>query len=219
MKKGQDAIYYITGENLETVKQSPQLEGFRSRGIEVLLMCDPVDEFWLPAVANFEEKEFKSVTRSGTDLDDIKVDDNKKDAKGKKKKNKKTSPGMDKLIASLKISLGEAVKDVTISERLTDSPVCLVSSGEDMDIHLERMLKQHNQLSQTTPRILEINAEHPLIAKMAAIANSAKATSKEINDAAFLLLDQARLVEGEALPDPSEFARRLSTMMERGMDK
>ena len=125
---------------------------------------------------------------------------------------------MDKLIASLKISLGEAVKDVTISDRLTDSPVCLVSSSEDMDIHLERMLKQHNQLSQTTPRILEINAEHPLIAKMATIASGDKASSNEMNDAAFLLLDQARLVEGEPLVDPSEFSRRLSTMMERGLD-
>jgi molecular chaperone HtpG len=90
MGKGQDAIYYITGENLETVKQSPQLEGFRSRGVEVLLMCDPVDEFWLPAVANFEEKEFKSVTRSGTDLDDIKVDDNKKRRERQKKEKQKT---------------------------------------------------------------------------------------------------------------------------------
>jgi molecular chaperone HtpG len=218
MKKGQDAIYYITGENLDMVRQSPQLEGFRSRGVEVLLMCDPVDEFWLPAVANFEEKQFKSVTRSGTDLDNIKADDSKKGKKGKDKKSTKPIPGMDKLVAALKVSLGEAVKDVTISDRLTNSPVCLVSSEDDMDIHLERMLKQHNQLNETTPRILEINAEHPLIAKMATIVKGDKESSTEMDDAAFLLLDQARLVEGEALPDPSEFARRLSTMMERGMD-
>jgi molecular chaperone HtpG len=87
-----------------------------------------------------------------------------------------------------------------------------------MDIHLERMLKQHKQLGETTPRILEINAAHPLIAKMANMAKSDKANSDEMNDAAFLLLDQARLVEGEALPDPSEFTRRLSAMMERGID-
>ncbi len=100
---------------------------------------------------------------------------------------------MDKLIAALKISLGEAVKDVSLSDRLTDSPVCLVSSGDDMDIHLERMLKQHNQLGETTPRILEINAEHSLITKMANMAKGDKASSDEMNDAAFLLLDQARL--------------------------
>tara|TARA_B100000674_G_scaffold498526_1_gene537399 strand:+ start:1649 stop:3535 length:1887 start_codon:yes stop_codon:yes gene_type:complete len=217
MKTGQDAIYYITGENLDMVKQSPQLEGFRSRGIEVLLMCDPVDEFWLPAVDNFEGRQFKSVTRSSTDLENIKDDDGKKKKGSKKKTNTKLAPGMDQLIATLKITLGDAVKDVTISDRLTDSPVCLVSSGEDMDIHLERMLKQHNQLTETTPRILEINAEHPLIAKMAKINNSQKTNNVEMNDAAFLLLDQARLVEGETLPDPSEFARRMSALMERGI--
>ena len=219
MKEGQESIYYITGESLDMVRQSPQLEGFRSRGVEVLLMCDPVDEFWLPAVANFEEKKFKSVTRGGTDLDDIKADHDKKNAKGKKKKSTKSIPGMDKLVTALKTSLGTAVKDVKVSDRLTDSPVCLVSSGEDMDIHLERMLKQHNQLSETTPRILEINAEHSLITKMATMIKSDKASNNEMDDAAFLLLDQARLVEGETLPDPSEFARRLSTMMERGMEQ
>jgi molecular chaperone HtpG len=219
MKEGQESIYYITGESLDMVRQSPQLEGFRSRGVEVLLMCDPVDEFWLPAVANFEEKQFKSVTRGGTDLDDIKADHDKKNAKGKKKKSTKSIPGMDKLVTALKTSLGTAVKDVKVSDRLTDSPVCLVSSGEDMDIHLERMLKQHNQLSETTPRILEINAEHSLITKMATMIKSDKASNNEMDDAAFLLLDQARLVEGETLPDPSEFARRLSTMMERGMEQ
>ena len=218
LKKGQDAIYYISGESLDMMRQSPQLEGFRSRGVEVLLMSDAIDEFWLPAVGTFEEKEFKSVTRSGTDLDAIKADGDKKDAKDKKKKDKKPAPGMDELIAALKISLGGAVKDVSISDRLTDSPVCLVSGEDDMDIHLERMLKAHKQVDETTPRILEINATHSLIAKMAGMAKGDKASSDEMKDAAFLLLDQARLVEGEALPDPSEFARRLSAMMERGMD-
>ncbi len=216
MKEGQEAIYYITGETPEMVRQSPQLEGFKSRGVEVLLMTDPVDEFWLPAVGTYEEKEFKSVTRGGVDLDGIK-DEDKKDAKDEKKKDKKQAPGIDELVAALKISLGEAVKDVTVSDRLTDSPVCLVSGEGDMDIHLERMLKQHKQMGQSTPRILEINADHPLIGKMATMAKEGKGTGDEMNDAAFLLLDQARLVEGEALPDPAEFARRLSAMMERGI--
>jgi molecular chaperone HtpG len=218
MKEGQDAIYYITGENLEMVRQSPQLEGFRSRGVEVLLMTDPVDEFWLPAVGSFEDKPFKSVTRGGADLDNIKEDkDDDKDGKDKKKKDKKQAAGIDELIASLKISLGDAVKDVAVSERLTDSPVCLVSGEGDMDIQLERMLKQHKQLNQSTPRILEINADHALIVKLAGLAKGGKGSSDELNDAAFLLLDQARLLEGEALPDTAEFARRLSSMMERGL--
>ena len=217
MKEGQNAIYYITGENVDMVRQSPQLEGFRARGIEVLLMTDPVDEFWLPAVGSFEEKEFKSVTRGDVDLDNIKGDNDKKDAGEKKKKDKKKAAGMDELIAALKISLGDAVKDVAVSERLTNSPVCLVSGEGDMDIHLERMLKQHRKMDAATPRILEINADHPLIGKMAAMAKDGKGTGDEMKDAAFLLLDQARLVEGETLPDPSEFARRLSAMMERGI--
>ena len=216
MKEGQDAIYYITGENPDMVRQSPQLEGFKSRDIEVLLMTDPVDEFWLPAVGKFEDKEFKSVTRGGVDLDKIQSDD-KKGSKAKDKKDKKSEPGMDDLIAALKVSLGGAVKDVTLSERLTDSPVCLVSGEGDMDIHLERMLKQHRQLDSATPRIMEINADHALIKKMAKMAKDGKGASDDMADAAFLLLDQARLVEGDPLPDPVEFARRLSAMMEKGM--
>lgn len=217
MKEGQDAIYYITGENIDMVAQSPQLEGFRARGVEVLLMTDPVDEFWLPAVGDFDGKPFKSVTRGGADLDNIKdAKEDKKDAKDKKK-DKKQAPGMDELVASLKISLGDAVKDVAVSERLTDSPVCLVSGEGDMDIQLERMLKQHKQLGQSTPRILEINGDHALIGKLAAMAKDGKGSSDELKDAAFLLLDQARLLEGESLPDAAAFARRLSSMMQRGL--
>lgn len=214
MKEGQDAIYYITGENIDMVRQSPQLEGFKARGVEVLLMTDPVDEFWLPAVGTFEDKPFKSVTRGGADLDNIKDD---KKSGDKKKTDKKQAPGMDELVVSLKISLGDAVKDVAISERLTDSPVCLVSGEGDMDIQLERMLKAHKQMGESTPRILEINAGHALISKLAAMARDGKGSSDEIKDAAFLLLDQARLLEGETLPDPAQFARRLSSMMERGL--
>ena len=123
---------------------------------------------------------------------------------------------MDELIAALKIALGEAVKDVTVSERLTDSPVCLVSGEGDMDIHLERMLKQHKQLDTATARIMEINPTHKLITKLAKTVKGGKGGADTITDSAFLLLDQARIVEGEAIPDPAEFARRLSSMMEKG---
>ncbi len=212
MKEGQEDIFYITGDSPETVAMSPQLEGFKSRGIEVLLMTDPVDEFWLPAVGTYQDKPFKSVTRGDADLDKIKSDDGKKD----KKKNKKPTAGLDDLIAALKVALGEAVKDITVSERLTDSPVCLVSGEGDMDIHLERMLKQHKQLDTATARIMEINPDHSLIGKLAAAAKDGKGGSDLMTDAAFLLLDQARILEGEPLPDPAEFARRLSLVMEQG---
>ncbi|MHA1597846.1 MAG: molecular chaperone HtpG, partial [Alphaproteobacteria bacterium] len=144
MKDGQDAIYYITGENADQVRMSPQLEGFKARGIEVLLMCDPIDEFWLPAVGAYQEKPFKSVTRGDADLDKVEPDAGDKDEK--KKPKKKKAAKMDDLIVALKVALGDAVKDVQVSERLTDSPVCLISGDGDMDIHLERMLRQHKQL-------------------------------------------------------------------------
>ncbi len=213
MKDGQEDIYYITGETPELAAQSPQLEGFRARGVEVLLMTDPVDEFWLPAIGSYQEKPFKSVTRGGADLDKIKAEDGDKD---KKKDDQKPAAGLDELIAALKIALGDAVKDVTVSERLTDSPVCLVSGEGDMDIHLERMLKQHRQMDTATARIMEINPDHALIAKLAATVKKGKGGADLITDAAFLLLDQARIVEGEAVPDPAEFARRMSSVMEKG---
>jgi len=213
MKEGQEDIFYITGESLETVAHSPQLEGFRARGIEVLLMTDPVDEFWLPAINSYQDKPFKSVTRGGADLDKIKGED---DA-AEKKKDQEPTAEINDLIAALKISLGDTVKDVAVSERLTDSPVCLVSGEGDMDIHLERMLKQHKQLDTATARIMEINADHPLIQKMAGAVKAGKSGSDLIDDAAFLLLDQARILEGEAIPSPVEFARRLSSMMEKGI--
>jgi len=219
MKDGQDAIYYITGENLEQVKQSPQLEGFRARGVEVLLMTDPVDEFWLPSVGQFQEKPFKSVTQGGADLSKIQGDGKEGEQNDKKAADddKKAVAGVDELVAALKLSLGEAVKDVHTSERLTDSPVCLVSGEGDMDIHMERMLKAHKRLDSATPRILEINPKHKLIEKLATLAKDGKGTDETMKDAAFLLLDQARIVEGEAVPDPSEFARRMSVMMEKGL--
>ena len=212
MKEGQEDIFYITGESIETVAHSPQLEGFRARGIEVLLMTDPVDEFWLPAINSYQEKPFKSVTKGGADLDKIKGADD-----ADKKKDAEPTAEINDLIAALKISLGDAVKDVAVSERLTDSPVCLVSGEGDMDIHLERMLKQHKQLDTATARIMEINAEHPLILKMSSAVKAGKSGSDLINDAAFLLLDQARILEGETIPSPVEFARRLSSMMEKGI--
>ncbi|MBT3238801.1 MAG: molecular chaperone HtpG [Rhodospirillaceae bacterium] len=214
-KEGQDAIYYITGENPEQVRQSPQLEGFKSRGIEVLLMCDPIDEFWLPGVGSYQDIPFKSVTRGDVDLDNVADDGDAKD-KTDKPKNKDRAD-MDDLIVACKVALGDAVKDVQVSDRLTDSPVCLISGDGDMDIHLERMLRQHKQLDAGSARILEINPDHPLIAKLAVAASDGKGTDDIMTDAAFLLLDQARILEGEAVSDPAAFAKRMSTVMERGL--
>jgi molecular chaperone HtpG len=212
MKPGQDAIYTIAGEDLETLKKSPQLEGFRARGIEVLLLTDPVDEFWMPALGEYQKKEFKSVTRGAADLDKIAPEDKKADAADEKQEGDIAS-----LVALLKLSLGEAVKDVRSSKRLTDSAVCLVADERDMDMHLERLLRQHKQLNAgDSKRILEINPKHPLIARLVDLAGKDGATDA-LGDFAWLLLDQARILEGETLPDPAAFAKRLSSVLARGL--
>jgi molecular chaperone HtpG len=212
MKPGQDAIYTITGDTLDLLKKSPQLEGFRARGVEVLLLTDPIDEFWVSAVGTYNEKPFKSATRGGADLDKINSADDAKAATDQREPPAKLAS----LIAIFKLALGDAVKDVRSSERLTDSAVCLVAGEGDIDMHLERLLKQHRQLDSAAKRILELNPRHRLIERLAASVGDTGA-SEQLSEFAWLLLDQARIVEGEQLPDPPAFARRLAALLERGL--
>jgi len=212
MKPGQEAIYTITGDTLDLLKKSPQLEGFRARGVEVLLLTDPIDEFWVSSVGTYKEKPFKSATRGGADLDKINSADDTKAAAEQREPPAKLAS----LIAIFKLALGDAVKDVRSSERLTDSAVCLVAEEGDIDMHLERLLKQHRQLDSAAKRILEVNPRHRLIERLAASVGDTGA-SEQLSEFAWLLLDQARIVEGEQLPDPPAFARRLAALLERGL--
>ncbi|MBF87403.1 MAG: molecular chaperone HtpG [Pelagibacterales bacterium] len=212
MKKGQDKIYYISGEDVEKLSQSPHLEGFKAKGIEVLFMTDPVDEFWLPSVGKYSEKDFQSITKGGADLDKIKT--GKKDTKEKDKKNNKS---IDKLVASIKVALGDEVKEVKSSERLTDSAVCLVAGEGDMDMHLEKLLKQHQQIDKTSQKVLEINPSHPLINDLLKILDNEKEKNLFFDDASWLLLDQAKIMEGQPVSDPNKFARRMNALMQRGI--
>ena len=212
MKKGQDKIYYISGEDVEKLSQSPHLEGFKAKGIEVLFMTDPVDEFWLPSVGKYSEKDFQSITKGGADLDKIKT--GKKDTKEKDKKNNKS---IDKLVASIKVALGDEVKEVKASERLTDSAVCLVAGEGDMDMHLEKLLKQHQQIDKTSQKVLEINPSHPLISDLLKILDNEKEKNLFFDDASWLLLDQAKIMEGQPVSDPNKFARRMNALMQRGI--
>jgi len=217
MKPGQEHIYYITGEDAEALRSSPQIEGFKARGVEVLTLSDSVDEFWLPAVAKYKDKSFKSVTRAGTDLSGIEAEG--EEGKPGKKAKEKTAPPpaeIETLIALLKLSLKDAVSDVRVSERLTDSAVCLVAGDSGLDMNLERLLKQHGQIDAVSARILELNPGHPLIAKLAKLAGEEGAADR-LEDAAHLLLDQARILEGEPLPEPAAFARRMARVMEGGL--
>jgi molecular chaperone HtpG len=210
MKPGQKHIYTITGDSFEAAKRSPQLEGFRAKGVEVLLMTDPVDEFWMSMVHKFKEIEFKSVTRGGADLEAIDggASDDKKD--------KEPPANTSNLIALLKLTLGDAVKDVRSSVRLTDSAVCLVADEGDMDIHLQRLLRQHNKGEEAAKRILEINPSHALIRSLNAKIGADGGTDA-LEDAAWLLLDQARIVEGESPTDPVAFAARLAKSLQRSL--
>jgi len=216
MKDGQDAIYYISASDAEQAAKSPQLEGFRAKGIEVLFMTDPVDEFWMPAVGQFEEKPFKSATRGGVDLSKVKGADDEAEKDGDDAAKDDAPAGIEVLTAAFKLALGERVKDVRASSRLTDSPVCLVADEGDMDMHLERLLKAHNQIDAASARVLEVNPKHALIAHLAGIAEK-DVNDTTLEDAANLLLDQARIVEGEPVDDPQDFIRRMTAVMQKGM--
>ncbi|WP_417843561.1 molecular chaperone HtpG [Thalassospira sp.] len=216
MKEGQKVIYYISGEDVDALRRSPQLEGFDAKGVEVLLLTDPVDEFWMPSVGQFDEKDFKSVTRGGADLNDVRTDENEADKKDDADEKPVSDAELDTLIAAIKIALGTNVKDVRESDRLTSSACCLIADESDMDLRMERLMKQHNRVDDVSTRILEINPKHSLIKKLSGVAN-ADAKADILNDAALLLLDQARILEGEALPDPVAFARRLDLVMEKGL--
>lgn len=207
MPATQDAIYYITGDEVLALARSPQLEGFRARDIEVLLLSDAIDDFWLQQVTEYNGKPFKSVTRGESNLDAIKKVEQPSDAQPAKDK-------MEQLVKTLKELYGEGVKDVKVSARLTQSPVCLVAGEGELDIHLEKLLRQNKaqgiNLGISPPRILEVNPSHALIGRMAEMA--ANGQKERMADLAFLLLDQARLLEGEALSDPQAFSERLTRL-------
>ena len=211
MKDGQEAIYYITGPDAEALARSPQLEGFKAKGVEVLLLADPVDDFWLGVVHEFDGKPFKSVTRGGADLDAVTSDDKEDETETPEE-----SGELSILIAAFKQTLEDQVKDVRLSKRLTDSPVCLVADDGDMDMHLERLLRAHKQLDSAAKRILEINPKHALIAALGKLAKE-QGIKGDVEDAARLLLDQARIIEGEALPDPGAFSRLMADFMAKGL--
>ncbi len=207
MKDDQKAIYYVSAPDLATARRSPHLEGFVSRDVDVLLLSDPVDDFWLQMVFDYEGVALKSVTRGGSDLSDL------GDAKSEEDLPEAVPEGdLDILIVALKEHLGEHIKDVRSTDRLTDSPVCLVADDSDMDINLQRILQQHNQLDAAMPRILELNPRHAVIRSLVDKANG-KNGLDAVADAAHLLLDQARILEGEAPLDPTSFSARLSRLI------
>ena len=207
----QTAIYYLTTEDVAKAKSSPQLEGFAARGIEVLLLTDPVDTFWVRTALGFEGKPFKSITQGSADLDLIPLPDASEPEETDDK-------SVAVLIAAMKQTLGEAVKDVRRSTRLTDSAVCLIADALGLDRTLERLLARQGQAgAKASTPILEINPRHAIIRSLAQRV-AASGVSAEVEDAVRLLLDEAYILEGETLSDPAGFARRLSELMQRTLD-
>lgn len=213
MVEGQEHIYYISAQTVEAARNSPQLEAFRAKGVEVLFMTDTIDEFWLPIQMNYQQKSFKSVTRGDAELSKIKSGDTEDKTPEQQQDDK---DAIAKLIAKMKEILAAEVQDVTISERLVDSPVCLVAPENDMDINMQRLMKKNQAYDGLHQHILEINAKHPVIAKLQMLVANDGADDL-VKDTTLLLLDQARIVEGEPLKNPSEFVRRLSRAIEKGL--
>ena len=215
MPDTQDKIYTLSAENAEQAETSPHLEGFRARDIDVLLMTDPVDEFWMQAVTEFEGKAFASATRGISDLDKVAPKSDSEKAEEIPDDDARNQE-FASLITKVKATLGEDVKEVRLSKTLTDSPVCLVADEEGMDIQMERLMKAHNKDFAGSPRILEINPDHKLIKGMASQIE-ANGDPALLDDAAKMLLDQAQILEGRPPASLTEFAKRMTRLMERGL--
>jgi molecular chaperone HtpG len=198
MKDGQEAIYVITAETLAAAKSSPQLEIFRKKALEVLLLIDRVDEWMLSHVYEIDGKPIQSVAKGAVDLG--KLEDEQDKAKAKEQ-----GEALKPLLERLKAALGERVKDVRVTTRLVESPACLVVEEGDMSQHLSRMLQQAGQKAPAAKPILEVNAEHALVKKLEG--------SERFDDLAHILFDQALLAEGGQLEDPAAYVRRVTALL------
>lgn len=214
-KSGQESIFYLTGDNIDKLKSSPQLEGFRTRGIDVLLLTDTVDDFWVNVVHEYKDVELKSVTRSGIELNKIAQGDEAQDSE-KDDAAKAPEKDLDSLIAFIKITLEGQIMDVRVSGKLTDSPVCLAVNEGAMDIRMERFLIDQKQLAGRSTKILEINPKHTIIKSLAQDVDS-KGSNEAAQDVVRVLFDQACIIEGEPISDTSAFSRRLSSFIAKAM--
>lgn len=198
-KEGQDKIYYVTAENYTAAKNSPHLEIFRKKGVEVLLLTDRVDEWALSFLTEFEGKELTSVAKGGLDLGGL-------EDEAEKKQHEETETEFKDLVEKAKTALAEKAKDVRVTFRLTDSPACLVADENELSGNLVRMLKAAGQAAPESKPILEINPNHPLVQRL-------KYEDAKFNDWAHVLFDQALLAEGGALVDPASFVKRLNELL------
>lgn len=201
MKTGQDKIYYVTADTFDAAKNSPHLEIFRKKGIEVLLLTDRIDEWLVSHLTEYQGKQLQSVAKGS--LEGTALEDKKDEAK-----QKELETEMSGLIKHMQEALGEKVKEVRLSQRLTDSPTCIVGDTNDMSVHLQRMLQAAGQTVPVAKPILEINGEHPLILKLKTEQNDAR-----FGEWSHILFDQALLAEGGQLQDPAGFVKRVNQLL------
>jgi len=192
MKDGQDTIYYLSGDNAEVLKTSPQLEGFRAKGYEVLLMSDSIDAFWPERLDSFEDKKLRSVTQAAEDL-----------GKGE------DQPDISPLLAAIKTALGDRVSDVRATARLTDSAVVLASAGFGPDLAMQRLMRRAGRAMMPSKPILEVNPTHKLIETLSGKLDD----TALIGEAAATLLDLAQVQEGDLPADATAFARRVTSLL------
>jgi molecular chaperone HtpG len=199
MKEDQKNIYYLAGGNEETIRRSPLLEGYRKKGIEVLLMTDDIDDIVVPSIGTYQELPLKAINKSGA-VDELDKEESKK----------KSKEGKD-VVKKIKKALGDRVKDVVVSTRLVDAPAVIVVDDNDMSVQMQQILKSMGQgdMPESTP-ILEINLDNPVVKKIADSDDS-----EFVSDLSQVLLDQAMINEGVMLKNPADFVKRLNALLAR----
>ncbi len=205
MKEGQEVIYYITADSLAAAKNSPQLEVFRKKGIEVMLLVDRVDEWMLSHLYEFEGKSLQSVAKGSVDLGQLQDEEEKKKAE-------EAAEAFKPMLEKLKSALEGKAKDVRVTTRLVDSPACIVVEEGDISGHLARMLKQAGQTAPVSQPTLEVNPDHALVRKLGDISQQ-DGDSDRFKDLALVLFDQALLAEGGSLEDPSAYVKRVNALL------
>ena len=209
MAEGQEEIYTLSAESVAQAEMSPHLEGFKAKDIEVIYLTDPVDEFWMPLIGNYEEKAFSSITKGGVDLDKFKSQKDEKDQEDE-------TVSIDALIEAMKEKLGASVADIRISKTLTDSPACLVADENGMDLQMQRLMRQHDPNFKEPPRILELNPQHDLVKSLNQLASDGQ-NDELVDDASHLLFEQSLILEGKAPENLGAFSARMTRLMTRGV--
>jgi molecular chaperone HtpG len=210
LKTNQTEIYYLVGDSIERLKSNPKLEAARARGIEVLLLTDPVDAFWTAGALDFDGKPLKSLSQGEVDFGLVPLVDQDK----RPDEPERSAVDDATVIATVKVALGERVSDVRASQRLTDSAACLVAGGQGPDRELERLLARHNRSPGIKP-ILELNMRHVLVKALARAKEEAR--EADIADLAALLFEEAQVLDGEVPHDPAAFTARLNRLIMRGL--